>query len=65
LDVARDGSGDFRPATAVERTLAEGLAPSPKPAKPLTERVASASEQAAKEGEAPVAKAESKAFFPA
>lgn len=68
LDVARDGSGDLRPTTAVERTLAEGLAPSPKPpkpAKPLTERVASASEQAAKEDEAPVAKAESKAFFPA
>ncbi len=50
--VARDGSGDLRPATAIERTLAEGLAPPPKPpkpAKPLAERVASAGEEAAKE----------------
>ena len=68
LDVARDGSGDLRPATAVERTLAEGLAPPPKPlkpAKPLSERVASASEEAAKEDAAPVEKAEKKAFSPA
>jgi ceramidase len=51
-DAARDAVGGLRPATDVERTLAEGLAPPPKPpkpAKPLAERVASASEEAAKE----------------
>jgi hypothetical protein len=42
------GVGELRPATAVEKTLAEGLAPPPKP---LAERVALASEDAAKDDE--------------
>jgi hypothetical protein len=65
LDVARDGSGDLRPATAVERTLAEGLAPPPKPAKPLTERVASAGEEAAKEDATSEDRSEPKVLSPA
>ena len=58
------GAGDVRPATAVEATLAEGLAPPPKP---LAERVASAGEEAAKEGEAAESedKPEPKVLFPA
>jgi hypothetical protein len=43
------GVGALRPATAVEKTLAEGLAPPPKK---LAERVALASKDAAKDEEA-------------
>ena len=43
------GVGPLRPATAVEKTLAEGLAPPPKK---LAEKVALASEDAAKDEEA-------------
>jgi hypothetical protein len=53
---------DVKPATPVETTLAEGLAPPPKP---LAERVASATEQAAKEDEAAEDAPEPKALFPA
>jgi hypothetical protein len=58
----------LRPATAIERTLGEGLAPPPKlpkPAKPLAERVASASEEAAKEDEATEERSEPKVLSPA
>ena len=61
-------SGGLRPATAIERTLAEGLAPPPKPpkpAKPLAERVASASEQAAKEDATSEDRSEPKVLSPA
>jgi hypothetical protein len=64
-DVARDGAGDLRPASAVERTLAEGLAPPPKPRKPLAERVASATEEAAKEDEGAEDSQEPKVLSPA
>ena len=64
-DVARDGAGDLRPASAVERTLAEGLAPPPKPRKPLAERVASATEEAAKEDEGAEDSQEPKRSLPA
>jgi hypothetical protein len=43
------GLGEVRPATSVEKTLAEGLAPPPKK---LVEKVALASEDAAKDEEA-------------
>jgi hypothetical protein len=58
-----DDAGDLRPATPVEATLAEGLAPP----KPLAERVASAGEEAAKEDEAaePEDQPEPKVLFPA
>ncbi|MGZ8401062.1 MAG: ceramidase domain-containing protein [Methyloceanibacter sp.] len=58
-----DDAGDLRPATPVEATLAEGLAPP----KPLAERVASAGEEAAKEDEAaePEDSPELKVLFPA
>jgi len=67
-DAARDAVGSLRPATAIERTLAEGLAPPPKPpkpAKPLAERVASASEQAAKEDANSEDRSEPKVLSPA
>ena len=59
-----EGAGKLRPATAVEATLAEGLAPPPKP---LAERVASAGEEAAKEDEAvePEDSPAPKVLFPA
>jgi hypothetical protein len=56
LDVATG----LKPATPIERTLAEGLAPPPKP---LAERVALATEETAKEDEA--AEPEPKVLFPA
>lgn len=68
LDVARDVSGDLRPPTEVERTLAEGLAPlpkPPKPAKPLAEKVASASQEAAKEDATTEERGEPKVLSPA
>jgi hypothetical protein len=65
LDVARDVASGLRPASAVERTLAEGLAPPPKPRKPLAERVASATEEAAKEDEAAEDSQEPKVLSPA
>jgi hypothetical protein len=44
-------AGELRPFTAIEMTLAKGLVPPGKPKK-LAERVASASQEAAKEGDA-------------
>ena len=44
-------AGELRPFTAIEMTLAKGLVPPGKPKK-LAERVASASKEAAKEGDA-------------
>jgi ceramidase len=67
-DAARNADDGSRPATAIERTLAEGLAPPPKsakPAKPLAERVASASEQAAKEDATSEDRGEPKVLSPA
>jgi hypothetical protein len=51
-----------KPATSFGTTLAEGLAPPPKP---LAERVASATEEAAKEDEAAEDAPEPKVLFPA
>jgi Ceramidase len=56
------GVGDLRPATAVEKTLAEGLAPPPKK---LPERVASVDEDAAKDEEAAEDAPASKVLSPA
>lgn len=56
-----EDAGELRAPTPVEATLAEGLAPP----KPLAERVASATEQAAKEDEATEDAPEPKALFPA
>jgi hypothetical protein len=64
-DAVRDAVGGSRPATEVERTLAEGLAPPPKPPKPLAERVASASEEAAKEDATSEDPSEPKVLSPA
>jgi hypothetical protein len=55
-------AGDLRPATAVEKTLAEGLAPPPKK---LAERVASVDEDAAKDDEAEEDLPASKVLTPA
>ena len=53
---------DIKPAMSFARTLADAPAP---PAKPLAERVASATEEAAKEGEAAEDAPEPKVLFPA
>ena len=52
----------MKPATSFGTTLAKGLAPAPKP---LAERVASATEEAAKEDEAAEDAPEPKVLFPA
>jgi hypothetical protein len=63
-ELERQGAGDLRAPTAIETTLAMGLAPQPKR---LAERVASAKEEAAIEDEdaEATAEAEPKALSPA